>query len=311
MPVFAIVGANDFARTKYLEKATAEFIKNFGDFAMERLDGEDLEYDRLLEAVSGPPFLSERKMVVLSRAANNKQITERAEELLDQVIESTDLLIVEPKVDKRSAYYKLLKSQDNFVECDDPEPFELAKWVVEAAKNEDAEISQTDARYLIDRVGASQQLLSSELQKLALYSPRINRESIDLLTDKTPSSSVFDLLQAAFDGQVQRALDLYEEQRRLRVEPQAIIGLIAWQLHLLSLAKLAGNRSAAEIAKAGEVSPFAVGKAQALASKLRLADLKQLIDQTLKLDVRLKSESIDPDDALKNLILKIAELKSY
>src|SRR3546814_19438404 len=67
--------------------------------------------------------------------------------------------------------------------------------------------------------------------------------SSDLLT---PQSTIFELLDAALSGNTRRALELYEEQRSMKVEPQQIIAMLAWQLHVLAVVKAAGERRSEE-----------------------------------------------------------------
>jgi len=86
----------------------------------------------------------------------------------------------------------------------------------------------------------------------------------------------------------------------------AIIGMIAWQLNILAIVKTAGDRSVDEIAKAAKLNPFVVRKSMSVANKLSLAQLKKLIKDCAELDVRLKSEPINADDAIQNLLLQIA-----
>src|SRR4030095_7858004 len=155
-----------------------------------------------------------------------------------------------------------------------------------------------DANYLVERVGVNQQLLSNELAKLIAYDPNISRKTIDLLTDPTPQSSIFDLLDAALAGKTKRALQLYQEQRAMKVEPQQIIAMLAWQLHILALVKTAGDRDSATIAKEAKINPFVVRKSQGIARRLSFNEIKALIHRTLELDIRLKSEQIDADDTL-------------
>ncbi len=115
----------------------------------------------------------------------------------------------------------------------------------------------------------------------------------------------------AFEQALRRtkaAIEIYEEQRRLRVEPQAILALIAWQLHLLSLIKTAKDRSSADIARAAGVSPYAVGRSMTIANNITAEGLKKLVHETLILDARLKSETIDTDGAMKNLLLRISTI---
>ena len=103
-------------------------------------------------------------------------------------------------------------------------------------------------------------------------------------------------------------MTLYEEQRRLRVEPQAMLGLMAWQLHILALVKAAGKKSSAEIASEAGVSPYVVSKTVPIAARLTMEEIKQLVHHALALDIRLKTESIDSDSAMQHLLLSIATL---
>jgi DNA polymerase-3 subunit delta len=141
---------------------------------------------------------------------------------------------------------------------------------------------------------------------LLLYVPKITKQNIELLVESSPRSTIFEMLDAAFAGNSKRALKLYEEQRRQRVDPQAMLALISWQLHALALIKVAGDRSPGEIAREGGVSPYVVNKNITTAKRLTTQELKALIHETLRLDVRLKSEPIDADSALQNLLLAIA-----
>jgi DNA polymerase-3 subunit delta len=303
--IVSLTGTNDFTRKRELRSLTDEFVAEYGDLALERLDGEGLEYNRLLDSIQSLPFLASRRMVVLDQPGGNKQLTERFEELVEAVSDTTDFIIVEPKPDKRSSYFKTLQKKTEVREFKQLDGSELARWLSAEAKNRDGELKIGDANYLIDRVGNDQLLLSNELDKLLLYEPAINRSTIDLLTDPAPQSTIFELLDAAFGGNQKRAMSIYDEQRKLKVEPQQIIAMLAWQLHILAIVKTAGQRSVDEIAREARLSPFVVRKTMGLASKMTLQQVRSLVARTLDLDVRLKSEMIDADDALKHLLMGI------
>lgn len=303
--ITVLTGENSFLLQQRLRQIVGDFVKTHTDMALEQLDGEEAEFDRLREALQSLPFLASKKLVVLRNPGANKQFTEAAEDLLTGLPETTDLVIVEPKLDKRTAYYKLLKKQKDFTEYNELDAAGLSRWLVQSAKEQGGKISQTDATYLVERIGINQQLLNNELQKLLLYNPEVTRETIDLLTDKTPQSTIFELLDAALAGNSKKALELYHEQRQMKVEPQQILALLGWQLHVLALVKTAGERDANQIAREAKINPYVVRKSQGIARRMTLPELKKLIHGTLVLDVRLKSENIDADEALQNLLLTI------
>jgi DNA polymerase-3 subunit delta len=245
-------------------------------------------------------------MVILHNGSANKQFVEQAEKLLTELPETTEAVLVDPKLDKRSSYYKFLKKTTELRDFTELDENGLVQWLVESAQTRGGRLSISDARYLVERVGFDQQLLDNELEKLLLYAPAVTKETIDLLTEPAPQSSIFELLDAAFSGNLRRSLILYNEQRQQKVEPTIIIAMLTWQLRSLALIKTAASRSADSIAKETKIKPYVIQKAQTAASRITFEHLKQLISDLLALDVRSKRESIDLDEALQLFLMKIA-----
>jgi DNA polymerase-3 subunit delta len=225
---------------------------------------------------------------------------------LADVPDSTDVVIVEPKLDKRLSYYKLLKKVTDFKEYKGLDGEGLAKWLVHEAKDRGGAISTGDARYLVERVGAEQQMVSNELDKLIIYDPKVTRETINLLTEPTPQSTIFELLESAFAGNRKRTLELYTEQRALKVEPQQIVAMLTWQLHIVALIKAGGERSPDQIAKDAKLSPYVVKKSVNIARRLSLQDLKNHIDRLLNIDIKSKTTTYDIDEALQHFLLALS-----
>lgn len=307
--ITTLTGSNSFLLQQELQKRVQAFLEEYGDMGLERLDGEEAEFGRMREALEGLPFLAGKKLVILRRPGANKEFSEQFESLLERIPEVTDVLIVEPQVDKRSVYYKALKKHTELIECNELDENGLAKWLAEYVKVAKGVLSFADARYLVERVGANQQLLSQEINKLLSYDPKISRESIDLLTEETPQSTIFQLLDAAFAGHTKRALELYEQQRKQKVEAQQILAMLAWQLHVLALIKTAGERSANDIAQEAKINPFVVRKSMSIANKMSRQQLEALIAGAVQLDIDLKTTAIDADDALKQLLIDIGDTK--
>lgn len=304
--IVTLTGTNSFGLRQKSRQIIDDFVAEHGDLALERLDGQEASFDRISEALTSLPFLSAKKMVVLREPGTNKQFALEAEQILSALPETTDVIIVEPKLDKRLSYYKFLKKNTDFQEFLELDQHGLARWLVGTAKEQDGSLNLDDARYLIERVGLNQQLLSNEMEKLLLYDKKISRQTIDLLTEPTPQSTIFQLLEAAFAGNTKRTLNLYAEQRELKVEPQQIIAMLAWQLHVLAIIKTAGDRDADQIAKEARLNPFVVRKSQGIARGLSPTKLKKLVADLLSIDVKTKRINIDPDEALQHYLLQLA-----
>jgi DNA polymerase-3 subunit delta len=303
--IVTLTGTNDFARSAELKELVGAFVAEHTDMGLERMDGDEHDAARMREGVSSMPFLTTRKMVVLREPGKQKAFAEQIAEILKDVADTTDLIIVEPKLDKRLTYYKTLKKETDFRELNELDANGLSRWAGEYAKARGGSVNSSDARFLVDRIGPNQQSLQQELDKLLSYDLQITKATMELLTEANPQSTVFELLDAAFAGRTKRAFELYREQRALKVEPQAIIAMLAWQLHVLAVIKTAGTRSAEDIARAAKLNPFVVRKSQALARGLTASGLKTKIAELLQLDLNLKTKSMDADEALQLYLLTL------
>lgn len=303
--IVTLTGSNDFARTRELKKLVSAFVQEHTDMGLERLDGEEHDAARMRESAASLPFLTARKMVVLREPGKQKAFAEHITDVIKEAADTTDLIIVEPKLDKRLTYYKTLKKETDFRELNDLDAAGLSRWAIEYVQAQNGTLTQADAKLIVDRIGANQQLLQQELDKLVAYDLRITRQTIELLTEATPQSTVFELLDAAFAGRTKRAFELYREQRSLKVEPQAIIAMLAWQLHVLAVIKTAGARSVEDIARVSKLNPFVVRKSQGLARGQTLVNLRKKIAELLELDLSLKTKSMDADEALQLYLLTL------
>lgn len=304
--VTTLTGANDFGRTQELHRLITAFVAEHTDMALERLDGEEASTERMRESLQSLPFLTSRKLVVLREPSKQKTFAEHSADILSGIAETTDVIIVEPKLDKRLGYYKTLKKLTDFQEYIDLDASGLARWATEYVASKKGILNQADARVLIDRVGTNQQALQNELDKLVAYNPTISRDAIESLTERLPQSTVFELLDAAFAHKPEQAIALYKEQRALKVEPQAILAMLAWQLHTLVVIKAGAPRPGDEIAKLAKLNPYVVRKSQNLVRNLSLEQLKKLVGRLLEIDMRLKRTAIDADEVTQLFIIQLA-----
>ena len=300
--VVTLTGNNSYALRRRLNQLIGEFVAEQGELALERIEAESVDLQAILDAIQSLPFLAARKMVVVRDLSANKPAAEAIEQIISSVEDSTDLIIYEPAPDKRTSYFKVLKSKTELEEFNELDTRSLTNWLADEAKKQGGQLGLADANYLVERIGANQQMLASELGKLLTYDPQVTRANIDLLTEPTPQGKIFELLDAAFGGNKKRALKLYEEQRAQRVEPQAILAMIAWQLQLLALAKYSKDKPATTVAKDAGLNPYPVTKAKNLAAKISKNELNKMVDEALDIDWRGKTTAIDLDEALKTYI---------
>jgi DNA polymerase-3 subunit delta len=301
MKAISLVGSNEFMLRQHLLKLTNDFSEKNGPFAVEHIDCEETSFEHLQDSLLSPTFLSPKKLLILHRPSKLQNQSEQLEELLSQAPESTEVILVDPSIDKRTALYKLLKNKTDFQEFVPLSTAQLVNWLVKEAKLRGSDTSAGAANYLIERVGSNQDLLFNELKKLILYNQKIDTSLINLLTEPNPQSSIFELLDSALSGQTKRALSLYREQRQLKVEPSQIIAMLSWQLHILALVKSANDTK--QLANFTKLSPYVISKSLRLARNISMTQLKSMVGELLTLDTNLKSKKIEADEALEYYLL--------
>lgn len=296
-------GDNDFAIKRAVRSLIDEFVAAHGNLALERFDSEESTVGQIIDAIMSMPFLASNKMVVVSGAP----IKDVVEQLLEiEIPESTEVILVTNKLDKRASYYKKISKLPGFKSFDAKSVTNLPGWVSERVQLAGGKISAADARFLVEYAGSNQLNLQNEIEKLVLYDEKVTRSNIEELCDPSPQSTVFQLVDAVFAGNYKKAEKMYFEQRAQKVEPYAIMGMLAWQLHILALVKAAGAKSADVIAREAKLSPYVVKKTQGTARRLTMAQVRQFVADARDLDIALKSQPINADDAMTTYLLKLA-----
>jgi len=294
--VVVLTGKNYYLLQKNLQDTVQAFMHEFGD-SIERFDGSELtSADTVLDAVRSISFLEPRKLVVVRDFAQSKDLLEKVEAIVRQTADSTDLLLVDQKLDKRTSAYTYLKKNSELRTYDDIAPYDLLRWVVDEANSKGLKLKSETAKFLVDRVGPNQQLLSSELEKLSLQTTEVTRTVIEELVEPTPQSKVFDMLEALFSGNSQRAQELYFDQRAQAQEPQKLLAMITWQLQQLTLAVFAPSKTVDTLVRAG-MSPYSAQKALQMAKHITPKDLKFYITELAEIDAMSKSTA-DIESAL-------------
>ena len=208
-----LIGKNGYALKKDLRKTIADFVTKYGD-SVERFDGSELaSIDSVLDAVRSISFLEPRKLVVVRDFGQSKELMDRIEDIVGQVADSTDFVLVDEKLDKRTAGYKYLKKNVEVIDYIPLQEYESEKWLTKLAAELTTKLSPSAAKYLIARVGNDQLRLEQELIKLASNGREVTQNLIDDLTEQQPQSKVFDMLDALFQGRLDSAWMLYKDQR--------------------------------------------------------------------------------------------------
>lgn len=291
-----LTGKNTHLLQQYLNSEIDAFVDASGD-SIERFDVSEMSsIDDIIDSVRSISFLEPRKLVIVRNFGQSKDLMEKIDQLIDTTADTTELLLVDQKLDKRTSSFKVLKKISDVKEFKQLESYDLEKWLVNEAGEAGGTLSQTDSRYMVERVGQDQQLLKSELDKLLTNSTEITRDSITKLVDATPQSQVFSLLDALFKGKADTAWELFLDQRAQGEEPHKILAMITWQLQQLTMAVYVPGGSKSRLVEAG-VSSYSAQKSLDMAKYIDKATIKSMIKELADIDALSKTNA-DIESAL-------------
>lgn len=302
-------GDNSFAIADEKRRIVEAYLAESGsDFGLESFDSA-VDPQSLWQSITSQPFMVQTKLVVVDEPSKSASLSEFLLSKFDQVLESTHLLIIENKLDKRTQYYKSIKKNPNAKELKLLGESELSKWLTDIAAKMGLKLSAQQARLIIQRAGTDQWRLLNETKKLMPLGAVKDADITDLI-DQDPADTVFEMLDALALGDKTKASELYESLRRQRIEPQIILSMLAWQLQNISLVAMAGTRSDQQIAKDAGMNPYVVGKTRATAKRLDRNKLKKAIVIVADCDESIKTGRSEIDETLKLAILKLASIFS-
>jgi DNA polymerase III subunit delta len=305
--VFFFYGPNTYASRRKLRDMVAAYKQKTGsDIGYERLDGETVTLAALTAALKSVPFLTSSRLVVVERLSANKVVAEGALKLLTDIPESTVAVFYEGEVDQRTSYFKAMLKGCKAFKFESLSGPALSKWVDAQVASAGGTIDPAAKRLLIDMVGDDQWRLEQEIIKLVNYRKQVSSDTVKAMVAAGANQTIFDLVDAMTAGRLKQALASYRALLAERANEMYILTMITWQLRNLLLAKVAGQITSTQLAKAAGMSPYVAGKALDRRRDYPEEALRQAFLAAVETDYAIKSGEGTPAWLVERLIYRVA-----
>lgn len=297
--MYLFTGENSFALREAKMRWIGEFVKKHGEDNCVRVDGAKASVRDLLDDVSVQPFLAAKRLVVLDGAPSCN--AEEVRTLASQIHPDVILLIVDPKLDKRTSGAKEFLKACEVKEYPPLKGKAISDWVVSLAQKRQASFDTSALSLLLEYIGEDQDLLSQEVEKLiiAAHGRVITKEDIEFLCVPTDEGIVWRITDLLSAGHHQEAL-LYAH--RLLDRGGDAYGLWAILLSFLrnviavKAAVSAGVTSPSAVAEETGVHPFALRSLLPYAKKTAIEELRQILSWVTQADTDLKTGGLRATD---------------
>lgn len=265
---YLIYGPEDLLR----QKCKNRLIQALGgpedpNFTYREGAATDEEEIRLLAGTV--PFLSEKRLILLENTGWAKKGGGQAlAGDLENLPDSTVLVLVEKEADAKSSLFKAVKAQGRCIACEPLGEADLKRSLKAFFEEAGYAIDGQSLEYLISRCGTDLATLSTEREKLLAYcldSKTIRPEDIDAITHQTLRDRIFDMVDAMAAGKPREAFRLYEDLKALKEPPAKILGLILSQATRLYVLRELDERglSQKEMADITRYHPYVIKKSMA------------------------------------------------
>ena len=283
------------------------------DFVKLDLEGKHFDKDRILDNVMLPPWMSPKRLVlvkdsgIFTLADPKKEISDAFEEIVKKIPESTLLIFVEDKVDKRKkAVMGLFEKEGLVCEFNKLSEGEIAGSLEANLKKQQMIITEEASESLISRCDGSMRAISSEYNKLALYCGAkglkvIDMETVELLCQPDLRGSVFNMLDAISAGDCGKALCVLDELISKK-EPVTMIKFM-FTKHIMQLICAKELKTKDKIRDAFKIHPFSAQKLAAQAPHFSMEKLLNLFSACNKSDYEARMGKLDERQALEILLV--------
>ena len=292
--IYLLHGENLYTRDR-------ELARIVGDAEAERYTGDEVDESRLVDIFAGGTLFATERTVVIDELSVNKSIWALLPDWLAKVDDSTSLVLLERRCDKRTKTYKALQKQAKVIDCTPWSPRQsrqAEQWLAEYVAAQDVKLTPQQVAELVSRSirpgiddspMIDQALLATVIGQLQ-HAPAVTPEVIDTVMAGESYDNVFGLLQAALDGD-QGRLDIMIERLQHHQDGHRVMALLSAQgiqLVALVLARASGVTSTEQVASDIGAHPYGLRQLTGQASRLSLADAERLIDRLAWADGRLK-----------------------
>lgn len=203
----------------------------------------------------------------------------------------------DPKKTQTANLAKYISENGEIKEFRPLQPQYLRSWLTTELSNKGLQIPANLTEQIILKIGENQFILSSEIEKLALYlrsqkRQQLLREDLEILTVYHQESKIWDMTDAIFRRNRPLALKILNSMLNGPEDFPMLVSATLKQIKLIYLAKLFPSDSKKLMSKFG-VKPYTYSKISQFANSFSLEKLRMLFSKLVNLDFTVKQGKID------------------
>lgn len=336
---YLFCGYDEQLMKEVIEKIINKNIdKNFSSFNSIQLDGNTASYDDIVNACETLPFMSDKKVVVVYRAAfledgSRKKKNESEEndadsdsqkevnigndkgfsqisKYLKQVPEHCILIVYQVfKDDREKPGSKIMRLDKKIcvVKFDKLKGVNLEKKVKAYFEENGKNIEKPELKLFCESLENNMEIVKNEVEKICCYveGKEIKKEDIKLMVPPKTDSDIFDLVDFIAQKKFERALTIMNELIYKGENLLKILYMIERQFKLLLGIKLGldNGKTKELLTKELNLNPYIYDKMVIQCRRFSEKQLIRAINMCLDSEEKLKSSSVNAKTEMEMLII--------
>lgn len=310
--LFLFTGEEAYLLNQQLKGWKQSFLEKHGELNLDTLYFPETPLKEIEAALFATPFLGEKRLIIVHGLPQvppkRKKVSKKAEKKdellkifakqLEQIPETSVVVFVQNKPDKRKAFYKALVKLAQIKTFEPLQGGALNQWVKEQVAKRAMSMDYAVVNDLIHRTGGDLWRLSHELDKLMHYAPGqpITKEILQELVTPVMEANVFHLTDALGARKPKKAIHHLHQLMGAGESLHAVMFMMVRQFRLLTQAKgYLQHHSPSDskgFASSCSLHPFVARTVLGQQKAFDLQTLKKAYGQLLEIDTGLKTGKI-------------------
>ncbi len=322
-PIYVVYGSESF-----LINETKQLLMKYAlneeelEFNFATYDLEETPVEVALEDAETFPFLGERRLIILN---NPFFLTaEKSKSKVEHNIAKLEAYLQEPapysivvfagsyeKLDERKKITKEMKRKGSIVEAKRLNEQELKVWVKDRAALNDVTINEDAVEQMLALAGTNLFMLTTEVDKLALYATTegnvITVSMVDALVSRSLEQNIFELVEKIVQRKIDKAFRIYYDLLKQNEEPIKILSILSGQFRLLYQVKELARKGYGQQQIAGFIKahPYRVKLAAGQAKLFKDEELAEIMKLLADADYQSKTGGMNKELIIEMFLFKL------
>ena len=279
------------------------------EFNHDRVSAKEESANDIVNLARQLPTMAKRRLLEVHDSEDIEPNDTLLELLQNPLPETVVLFVYGSKCDVRRKFTKSLSKHGLFAKFDHPNENDMIRWTERRSKMRKLTLSHEATQAIALTVGNDIGLLDRALDKLELlaHDEEITLSLIEKHITNTSVQDAFALGRSVALGDRKSSLIALAKLERDRAAPIQLMGLLAWQLRLVTKARalLDENQGEAQIKKELRLFGANSGAVMRAARQYKLMQHERRLGRLADTDLALKSSAARPWLLMTDLVLRL------